>query len=76
MVSWKEIIRLKIPRDVFTNKKMQIFGHSPYIFILNLKQIFRLSFYISANGDKSWILRFFRHLSYRKILSISWCFSA
>lgn len=43
---------------------------------INLKQIFRLSFHILANGDKSWILRLFRHLSYRKILGISLCFSA
>lgn len=46
------------------------------IFIKNLKQIFKLSFHISANGDKSWILRLFRHLSYREILGISLCFSA
>lgn len=45
-------------------------------FQLNLKQIFNLSFHISANGDKSWNLRLFRHLSYREILVISWCFSA
>lgn len=42
------------------------------LFRLNLKQIFNLSFHISANGDKSWILRLFRHLSYRVILGISW----
>ena len=42
----------------------------------NLKQIFKLSFHISANGDKSWILRLFRHLSYREILGISLYFSA
>lgn len=47
-----------------------------WIFIKNLKQIFNLSFHISANGDKSWILRLFRHLSYREILGISLCFSA
>ena len=47
-----------------------------YIFDRNLKQIFNLSFHISANGDKSWILRLFRHLSYREILGISLCFSA
>lgn len=46
------------------------------VFFGNLKQIFKLSFHISANGDKSWILRLFRHLSYREILGISWCFSA
>ena len=47
------------------------------LFVLaNLKQIFNLSFHISANGDKSWILRLFRHLSYREILGISLCFSA
>ncbi len=46
------------------------------MFIGNLKQIFNLSFHISANGDKSWILRLFRHLSYREILGISLCFSA
>lgn len=46
------------------------------IIIKNLKQIFNLSFHISANGDKSWILRLFRHLSYREILGISLCFSA
>lgn len=45
-------------------------------FLINLKQIFNLSFHISANGDKSWILRLFRHLSYREILGISLCFSA
>lgn len=48
-----------------------------YLFFkINLKQIFNLSFHISANGDKSWILRLFRHLSYREILGISLCFSA
>lgn len=46
------------------------------IVFINLKQIFKLSFHISANGDKSWILRLFRHLSYWEILGISLCFSA
>ncbi len=45
------------------------------VFFGNLKQIFKLSFHISANGDKSWILRLFRHLSYWEILGISLCFT-
>ena len=65
---------MKSIAEIFDNSKELLDSISN--FIGNLKQIFNLSFHISANGDKSWILRLFRHLSYREILGISWCFSA